>query len=359
MPRPPNSKTAARAASRNAAPGTVTMTDVARALGLSASTVSLALSGRRALPEATRRRVLEKAEELGYRKNLLVAALMETRRRGRPVAGGTVIAFLDFHADAAELKRATQPDYFAGCAAEAERMSLRLERYFVRDPAMPARRLCSILHARGIRGAILGACAIPGYAPDFEWDKLCWTSMTVSIDAPPLDLVNADHFGDLHSALLQARRLGYRRVALAMRQVADDRLRRAWLGAYLAHVGSVNPDGPLEPYCENDWKPATMRRWLRRVKPDLLIGPIAEKKMLVIEEAAASPLKRPDVISVSVPQGDDRITGYRENWPVMEIEAVRHLAGQLMRNETGLPRVPRLLRIPGTWNPGRTARSPL
>ena len=332
-----------------------TMQDVARALGLSTSTVSLALSGRRSLPEVTRRRVVEKAEEMGYRKNPLVTALMETRRRGRPAAAGTVIAFLDFHADADDLRRATQPDYYPGCAAEAERMGLRLERFFVLDPAMPARRLCSILHARGIHGVILGACAIPGYVPDFDWAKFCWTSMTVSIDAPPLDLVNTDHFGDIHSSLLQARRLGYRRAALALRRVADERLRRAWLGAYLAHVEDVNADGALEPYREDEWTAASFHRWLKTVKPDVIIGPIAAKKLRVIEEAATPLAKKPAVISVAVPQDDDRITGFRENWPVMEIEAVRHLAGQLMRNETGLPRVPRLLRIPGTWNPGRTA----
>jgi DNA-binding LacI/PurR family transcriptional regulator len=56
--------------------------DVARAAGVSQSTVSYALSGKGTLSAATRERVLAAAAELGYRPNL-AARSMRTRRSGR------------------------------------------------------------------------------------------------------------------------------------------------------------------------------------------------------------------------------------------------------------------------------------
>ena len=56
--------------------GRVSMKDVADRAGVSASTVSLVLSGKHsAIPEATRQRVLDAAGELGYRRNALAAGL--------------------------------------------------------------------------------------------------------------------------------------------------------------------------------------------------------------------------------------------------------------------------------------------
>ncbi|WP_199035055.1 LacI family DNA-binding transcriptional regulator [Glycomyces salinus] len=56
--------------------------DVARAAGVSQATVSYALTGKGAISQATRDRVLQAAETIGYRPNL-AARSMRTRRSGR------------------------------------------------------------------------------------------------------------------------------------------------------------------------------------------------------------------------------------------------------------------------------------
>ena len=55
--------------------GRVVISDVAAAAGVSATTVSHALSGRRAVSEQTRRRILEVVDELGYRSSILAQSL--------------------------------------------------------------------------------------------------------------------------------------------------------------------------------------------------------------------------------------------------------------------------------------------
>jgi LacI family transcriptional regulator len=57
----------------------VTMTDVADAAGVSTATVSRALSGTRPMSEELRGRVLETAEQLGYRVNLVGRTLRQRR----------------------------------------------------------------------------------------------------------------------------------------------------------------------------------------------------------------------------------------------------------------------------------------
>ena len=59
------------------------MEDVARAVGYSRATVSLALRGDASIPEKTRQRIAKVAEKLGYRTNPLVSALMSLQRQRR------------------------------------------------------------------------------------------------------------------------------------------------------------------------------------------------------------------------------------------------------------------------------------
>jgi DNA-binding LacI/PurR family transcriptional regulator len=60
-----------------------TMAEVAKVVGVSKNTVSLALRGSPRISEATRKRIAEAAETLGYRLNPTVAHLMAQLRQNR------------------------------------------------------------------------------------------------------------------------------------------------------------------------------------------------------------------------------------------------------------------------------------
>ena len=62
------------------------MKHVAAAAGVSVMTVSLALRRAPSIPAATRERVVAAAEQLGYRRNPLVAALMAADLGVEPAA---------------------------------------------------------------------------------------------------------------------------------------------------------------------------------------------------------------------------------------------------------------------------------
>src|SRR5688500_20011568 len=60
---------------------TITIKDIAKALGLSTSTVSRALRGGYEISEETKRIVLEYAEKINYRPNPIALSLKERRSR--------------------------------------------------------------------------------------------------------------------------------------------------------------------------------------------------------------------------------------------------------------------------------------
>src|SRR5690348_13944134 len=81
--------------------GSMNIGEVARRSGVSRSTVSYALSGKRAVSEATRRRIQEVIDELGYRPNAAARALKEGRTRTiglviPPARGRLTFMQLDF-----------------------------------------------------------------------------------------------------------------------------------------------------------------------------------------------------------------------------------------------------------------------
>lgn len=71
----------------------VTITDVARAAGVSVATVSKVINGRYGIAESTSRRVLDVVEELGYSSSLIAASM---RRQRTDVIGVLVAEFEPF-----------------------------------------------------------------------------------------------------------------------------------------------------------------------------------------------------------------------------------------------------------------------
>lgn len=90
------------------APHRTSITDLARALNLSPSTVSRALTGHPQVSEATKQRVRQLAEELHFQPNQLAAAL----RRGRSNTIGVLVPYITGH---------FFPEVVNGIAIEASR----------------------------------------------------------------------------------------------------------------------------------------------------------------------------------------------------------------------------------------------
>src|SRR4051794_13277267 len=113
----------------------VTFRQIAKASGLAVATVSYALRNHPKIPAGTTARVHALAEEMGYRPNPRVAALMAHIRRARPVPTGDRIAFIWLARPAAYLRM------HHGARQRAEQLGYELEDFVLRDRALNPARL--------------------------------------------------------------------------------------------------------------------------------------------------------------------------------------------------------------------------
>ena len=104
----------------------VTLQTVASSLGLTKTTVSVALRGRPGVSEAMRARIVAEAERLGYTPDPVAGELMAMVRSRRKNSTGETIAFINtFQQDPTLLKRIRGLRLFYDGAAElASHLSL-------------------------------------------------------------------------------------------------------------------------------------------------------------------------------------------------------------------------------------------
>ena len=133
----------------------VTLRDVARTLGVSHVTVSLALRNNPQIPPARCVQIQAAALKMGYRPNAAAAALaLHKRRRAAPPVEAA-LAWVNHWPQPRKLHRYIEFDhYWRGAYAAAEKFGYRLEE-FVCGRQLTLPRLEAVLFARGIRGILL------------------------------------------------------------------------------------------------------------------------------------------------------------------------------------------------------------
>lgn len=190
----------------------ISIRDLAKILGVSHATVSLALRDSPRISKETRERVRKEAEKLGYRPDPMLAALSQYRRDklAHPITAS--IAWINAWSKPEELRAFREFDqYWLGASAAAAKFGYRLEEFQMGKGCSPE-RLHQILSARGIRGILL-----PPQDPHPDWRGFPWEHYAVvrfgrSLKAPQCHVVTADQVANTVLAFETIRKLGYRRV---------------------------------------------------------------------------------------------------------------------------------------------------
>lgn len=133
-----------------------TVTDIARELGCSKNTISLALRGDGQIPERTQERVRAMAEQMGYVPNATVSHLMAQLRSSRSTRFRAKLAMINTNRDEQALRRPpTIPTYVHGCKSRAKKTGYSFDEFWLHDPEYNAARLRRIFTTRGIKGIVL------------------------------------------------------------------------------------------------------------------------------------------------------------------------------------------------------------
>ena len=327
-----------------------TLDDVARSAGVHRTTVSLALRNHPRIPQATRDRVKQIANDLGYRINPLVSALMQSRRTGKPVKHATLAYVTNYPTRYGWLpEHHDRPNFFPGAVQRAQDFGYKLEHFWLAEPGMTPRRFCDMLSARGINGLIIGRLPPGLRALELEWDRFSSVALGMTLRSPILHHVTENHFDTVWQAMERCRERGYRRVGFLFSDGNDSpRVGDRWLGAYLTQQLSF-PAADRLPVCPKvPTDEAGFRKWFLRYKPDALL--VNNPKLLVdwLHNLGLNAPKDVGVVALEH-RREMECTGIYYDPAKIGALAVEMLIGLMHRNETGVPAVPHEISLTGEW----------
>lgn len=333
--------------------------ELGRVLGLSHTTISMALGNHPRISEKTKQRVWAAAEKAGYRSNALVSALMTRIRQGKPAsARGEVLAFVSAYPKEDDWKRLpSTTEGFLGASRQAQALGYRVEHFWLGPKAERAAHVSRVLRARAVRGAFMISIPEDAAPLELDWDARPVVAIGYSFRERRIHQAAHNHVEGVIACYRELRALGYRRIGLALVRYDDEQVRHYWRAGFLAaqqvHGGAALPIHFHPGYDANaDEK---FMGWVEKRRPDAIIGSYPNLALTLLEKHGVPVPERIAYASLDI---DTRhmgeIGGIRQDWQKTGAALVDLLVGQINANEHGLPETPKLVQIEGHWVPGRT-----
>ncbi len=339
---------------------------IAKAAGVTQAAVSLALRGDRSIPTATRQRIMDCAQKLGYRPNSYISALMAHVRAGRPPQDNGCIALVVNATSQKEWlgdpKGRFDPGVetfrlqYEGISNRAESLGFRCEAFFLQSPGMSAARLDNILDSRGIVGVVLMP---PQGNPDpisLTWSRYAVATIAYGWRSPEMDRVTTHHRHNVHAAFAQLHERGYQKIGVCLPPEAIGGVDLNWQAGFLLERARRRFPSPIPQFvgkpgqCPID----KFKKWIDRNKPEALVTLVGHE----MEWLDNLGLKCPEdigLICVNRPL-QSTLSGMEENHLVIGATVADLVVAQITRNEFGLPEHPKLILIEGSWVEGKTLR---
>lgn len=347
----------------------VTQTDIARRAGVHNTTVSLALRNNPSISEEVRRRIQELAQEMGYRPDPALQALIAYRTDQLTERRTETLAFVTNGETQWGWRRMpAQEQYFLGAKRRAEAAGYQLEHFWLGAPSMSSRRLGDMLFHRGIRGVLLGYDTTQWTAvPAFDWNR--FSAVGVGWRSPSLRIhrVTNDPEEALALALRQCLQAGRRRPGLLLPAQWDPGARLSLAAAFRREQALLGACGSIPVFMSlgNALSPAfcpartllqntgALRRWLTTHSPDVILG----SRVDALEKLGACGLRVPEdmaFVDLFREEGQGGPAGVRQGCERAGEIAVELLTGQLQRNQQGLPEVPTVTLVENLWCEGES-----
>lgn len=343
----------------------ITMAQIAQRAGVHVTTVSLALRNHPSLPQRTRDRIHQLAEEMGYRPDPNLRALMAYRKSQRAARRVQTLAYVtnwdsrwcwkDFPAHAA---------FFAGAERRAPELGYQLEHFWMGEPQLSGRRLGEILHARGIAGVVL---ASQRFDRDdrlaMDWSHFAAVKIDYFPHDPPMHIVTNNQRSIMRLAARRVRAAGYERIGLVLHRDWDHGADGNFTTGFLEALQDLPREQKIPIHYVEKFSPPpderwggkaptkALERWLHDWRPDVVIG----YGPAVLPQLASLGIAVPGDLAFADLYWSDSggaFAGVRHNCHRVGELAVELLAGQLQFNARGLPEFPTSTLVDGTWIDG-------
>jgi len=328
-----------------------TIMDVAKAAGVSFSTVSLALRYPLRVRPQTLQKVQEAAAALSYERNPSASSLAS---RGWQASQGTRASSIAYVTGGP-----SSGDPFSGrLRVECDRMGYGLEIVHLEQVAERG-LLGRNLHARGCVGVVFGPVQKTQMVDDVNWSA--FSLVRCNNDTAHLDVhrVESDVFEATWRVTSEAIRRGSRRIGLSLfrhERGFDDDVRR--LGAFrtaLEETAGVHAkSGPVFSH-QGKWEQSRFLKWFKKNPVDALVCFGVSEYYWLLEEGVRVP---EDVSIVALNNAGDAdnlvVTGCREDYEQIVLAAFRKCEQFIRSREKGFSAPAQVLNLPCLWNEGIT-----
>ena len=343
------------------APGP-TMRELAAALKMSVSTVSLALRNHTRVAGNTRLRVQSFARERGYRLNPSLTSLMSRVRSAQRAHYQETLGWIGSWDPVQPPPDTRGAEYqfalWQGALERTRQIGYTLASFPLSERNMTGRRLGDILVARGIRGLLIPPLPRSRGRIRIAWENFSAVALSHTLVWPQLHRVVPDQHYNMQIVLGELRRRGYRRPGLLIPEKYDERSQNRFRSAFYFYQQRLPPQDrvpvsvcPLVAYEE------TCAAWLGRFKPDVLITLSHYRNIGRIDVGDAAYSERLGMVLLDYGVSDEGFTAIHENPVQVGATAVDQLVAQLNRNERGISENPPSILIKGAWVEGRTLPS--
>jgi LacI family transcriptional regulator len=333
----------------------VSLRDVARVVGVSHVTISLALRDDPRIPASRRSEIRIAAEKLGYRPDPMLSSLAAYRKSKQAIGISSTIAWINQWPDPKDLRRLHEFDaYWKGAADAAARLGYRLEE-FVLSENLSSERLHHILTARGVRGILVPPHAHGLAMTGFDWSRFSTVRFGLSITHPRVHVVTSDQMNCAKMAFDRVHERGYRRIGFVSSRRFDRNTAGNFRAGYLSAQDLFVPPRKQLASLLLDEEPTpalarSLKRWLKIEKPDAVITTHAALASVLAKLGIRVP-RDLAVAALSVLDGNFDSGVDQNSFEVGQV-AMRTLAGLIHQNECGIPQYCRRILVEGRWVDG-------
>lgn len=336
------------------------MADVARALGISAMTVSRALANSPKVTRETQKRVAEAVRRLGYRPHPYLRSWMSSRRKSRVLPEQVSIGFLNFWNPSSQLEtRLHCREILSGCRQKAEELGYHLDVIAPRAAGISMERLHQILQSRGIRGLLIPPLPESCGRLRLPWEKYAAVAIGYTLRSPDLNRVAVNPALAMDILVRQLKRSGYRRIGLVATRQVTARINNYHTAVFLLYQAGIQAADRI-PLLRLEKAPAAqLKSWIRRYRPDVIIAETEGIYTLLRQTWSI-----PDQFGVAL------FSWYREDCERLKVKlagidlgnrrmgakAVELIAGQIEGLEYGIPGSASTLLVSPEWHFGETVR---
>lgn len=216
-------------------PPIVTQEDVARALGISQATVSLALSDNPRISNQLKEKIRHAVQSMNYSPDPHLTALARYRNKlSAPLHRGTIAWVTNYASEHGWKEIPLFDQFYEGASDSLARNGYKLEVYWMADPKLDLQRFRRMLINRGIKGILFAPQQCPNTNIELPMDGFAAVTFGFSLAYPKLHVVHGELFAAVRTLYRELRNRRHRKIGLLLTRQVDERTSNHILGAFLA-----------------------------------------------------------------------------------------------------------------------------